>query len=295
MSNQWFYAILFLFFSFALQAQEKTDSIKPVYTYQTFKSVKIVNMHSSETIKKKTLDIRIGHKFGDLVGSGGGFKTFFGLESAADIMIGAEYGITDDIGVGISRMKGSQGLFQNMVGTFKYRFLKQKEGSGMPLTLTFLGLGTLSTQKKVEGSESIQAFEKFAHRMAYSGQIIIARKFSERFSLQLSPGLVYRNIVPFGDVNALPFLGMGLRLQISKVFGIIADTNYAFSAIRNRSNGYYPSVGVGLEMETGGHIFQVNFTNSTGIAETDYIPYTRSNWLDGGFRLSFTISRIFNM
>lgn len=279
----------------SIQAQ---DSGEDPYVYQTFKSFKMVNVTSSETIPKKTLDIRIGHKFGDIAGDLGGWQTFGGLENAADISIGAEYGITDNIGVGISRMKGSGingGLQQNMVGTFKYRFLRQKKGKGMPLTMTFYGISTMSTQKKAADSGTIQEFNSFSHRMAYSAQVIIARKFGERFSLQLSPGYVHRNIVASDESNGLVFVSAAARLQISKVFGIIADSTVPFSSLHNRSNGYYPSLGIGLEMETGGHIFQINFTNSQGIAETDYIPYTRSTWGEGQFRIAFTISRTFNL
>lgn len=274
------------------------DSGETPYVYQTFKSYKIVNMSSTETIPKRTLDIRIGHKFGDIAGEQGGWQTFGGLENAADISIGAEYGITDNIGIGITRMKGSGvngGLRQNMVGSFKYRFLRQKKGKGMPLTMTFYGLATMSTQKKAPDSGTIQEFNKLSHRMAYSAQVIIARKFGERFSLQLSPGYVHRNLVAADETNGLVFVSAAARLQISKVFGIIADSTIPFSSLHNRSNDYYPSVGVGLEMETGGHIFQINFTNSKGMAETDYIPYTRSSWGDGEFRIAFMISRTFNL
>lgn len=286
-----------LFGTFHLVAQdekETTTEQESVYTYQTFKSVKIVNMHSTETLPKRTLNIVIGHKFGDLAGRNGGLQSFFGLENAADIMIGGEYGITDNIGVGLARVKGAGALRQNFVGTFKYRFLRQKDGKGMPLTMTFVGITNYSTQKSIPG-ETIQAFTKFSHRFAHSAQLIIARKFGERFSLQVSPGYVHRNVVPFVDTNGLFYLGAAARFQISKVFGIIADANVPFSSMRTKSNGFYPAIGVGLEMETGGHIFQLNFTNATGITETDYIPYTRSNWLDGQFRLGFTISRTFNL
>jgi len=281
---------MMIWVGFSLSAQDEDP-----YVYQTFKSVKIVNMHSTETVPARVLDIRIGHKFGDLAGSAGGWQSFFGLENAADIMIGAEYGITDNIGVGLSRVKGSRGLFQNLVGTFKYRFLRQGKEGGMPLTMTFVGISNFSTQKKSDNPESIQAFENFAHRFAYSGQLIIARKFGERFSFQISPGYVHRNIVAADDTNGLVYVGAAARLQVSKVMGIIADVNVPFSDIRTTDNNYYPIIGVGLEIETGGHIFQLNFTNATGITETDYIPYTQSNWLDGQFRLGFTISRTFNL
>lgn len=294
MKNIYLCWAIMLFILTGIHAQDSEDP----YVYQTFKSYKIVNMSSTETIPKRTLDIRIGHKFGDIAGDAGGWQTFGGLENAADISIGAEYGITDNIGLGITRMKGSGingGLQQNMVGSFKYRFLRQKKEKGMPLTMTFYGVGTMSTQKKSPDSGTIQEFNKFSHRMAYSAQIIIARKFGERFSVQLSPGYVHRNIVASDESNGLVFVSAAARLQISKVFGIIADSTVPFSSLHTRANGYYPSVGVGLEMETGGHIFQINFTNSKGMAETDYIPYTNSTWGKGEFRIAFMISRTFNL
>ncbi len=293
MKNIFFFFLVLLFNVNFLQGQDESE--KKEYVYQTWKYYKIVNMHSTETLPKRTLDVRIGHKFGDLAGTAGGWQTFYGLESAADIMMGVAYGITDDIGVGISRVKGARGLFQNMVGTVKYRFLQQQTNGGIPLTMTFVGIANMSTQKKVENSTSIQAFDKFAHRMAYSAQIIIARKFGERFSFQISPGYIHRNIVEPLERNGLPYLAAASRLQISKIFGIIVDATYPFSSIRTRANNYYPSVGVGLEIETGGHVFQVNFTNSRGITETDYIPYNQSSWAKGQFRLGFTISRVFNL
>ncbi len=279
----------------ALLIQAQDDNADSPFVFQTFKSTRIVNMHSTETLPKNVLDIRIAHKFGDAAGDNGGWSNFFGLENAADVSIGAEYGITNDITIGLARVKGSQGLFQNLAGTAKYRFLKQKKEGGSPLTMTFVGLASFSTQKKVDNPEAIQFFDKFAHRLAYSGQVIIARKFGERFSMQVSPGYVHRNIVFPGDSNGIFYVAAGARLQISKVFGIIADANIPFSDIRTRDNNYYPAIGVGIEMETGGHIFQVNFTNATGLLETDYIPYTRSSWAEGQFRISFGISRHFNL
>ncbi len=274
----------------SLNAQEEV--VEKAYAFQTFKSVRMINMQSTETLPKRSLEYRIMHKFGDFAGANGGWSNFFGLENAADIGIQLEYGITDNIGISIARVKGSSTYRQNMVGTFKYRFLRQLEGGGMPVTMTFYGLANMSTSKK---SANPDLYDKFSGRLAYSGQIIIARKFNERFSFQLSSGYVHRNKVSSIDKNGLPFIGAATRVQISKVYGIIADFNYPFSKLRTAENGYYPSMGIGLEIETGGHIFQINFTNSRGLNETDYIPNTRSNWADGQFRLSFNISRLFKV
>ena len=273
------------------------------YVFQTFKDSRIVNVHSVETLPKRRLDVRIGHRFGDLLGDNGGWATFYGLENATDVMIGAEYGFTDNFTAGLYRTKGAgampqgqAGLRQLINGVFKYRLLRQKEGKGTPVTLTVLGVSSLSTAKRIEDNPDVlRSFPDFSHRMAFTGQLLIARKFSDGLSLLIAPGYTHRNLVPFEDENGLFSMGAGARVQLSRVFGIIADITVPFSSRRTSDNGFYPAVGLGLEIDTGGHLFQVNFTNATGIMETDYIPYTTSNWLDGEFRLGFTISRVFNL
>ena len=286
---------LVLFICHSMKAQD--------YIYQTFKDSRIVNVQSVETLTKRRLDVRIGHRFGDLLGDNGGWATFYGLENATDVMIGAEYGFTDNFTAGLYRTKGAgampqgqAGLRQLINGVFKYRLLRQKEGKGTPVTLTVLGVSSLSTAKRIEDNPDVlRSFPDFSHRMAFTGQLLIARKFSDGLSLLIAPGYTHRNLVPFEDENGLFSMGAGARIQLSRVFGIITDVTVPFSSRRNTDNGFYPAVGLGLEIDTGGHLFQINFTNATGIMETDYIPYTTSSWLDGEFRLGFTISRVFNL
>jgi len=282
----------------SLSAQEKA------YTHTTFKDRRVINTQSVETLGKRRLDVRISHRFGDFAGDNGGWPTLYGLENASDILIGAEYGLTNSIDVGLFRTKGAgampdgtSGLRQLINGTAKWRIFRQTADGSMPFTITAVGLATLSTAKKAESNESsLNSFPTFAHRMAYNGQLLIARKFSPGFSLQLGPGYTYRNLVPFGDENGIFSLSGAARIQLTKVFGIVADVTVPFSERRlDNEQGFYIPWGIGLEIETGGHVFQVNFTNATAIMETDYIPYTTADWGDGAFRLGFTISRIFNL
>ncbi len=272
-----------------LSAQEDNE------TFETFKDTRVINTHSVETLHSGKLDIRIGHRFGDLVGSSGGWQTFYGLENAADIMIGGEYGISRTLTIGLNRTKGSGPLKRLVNGIVKYKILKQKKDNSMPFTVTLLGVTSASTMAKSTNPEVLNFFESFSHRFIYTGQILIARKFSDNFSLQLIPSYTHRNIVGFNDENGLISLGFASRIQLNKVFGIIIDGTFPFSDLRTSDNGYYPAIGIGLEIDTGGHLFQLNFTNATGISETDYIPNTFSNWGDGEFRLGFTISRTFNL
>ena len=259
---------------------------------RTFKDTRIINTHSTEGLAKRKLDIRIGHRFGDLKD---GWETLYGLENAADVLIGADYGITNKLMVGLNRTKGGGPLTALINTTVKYKLLGQKAGGGSPLSLSLLFVNTISTLKKVDNPESLAYFEKFQHRMSYTFQALIARKFADALSFQLTPAYTYRNLVNYDDSNGMFSLGIAMRVQITKVLGLIADAAIPFSALRNAENGYYFPLGVGLEIDTGGHIFQINLTNARGMVATDYLPYTKSNWLDGEFRLGFTISRTFNL
>jgi len=286
---------LILIWTFLFFISLQSNAQDPVY--QTFKDTRVINSHSGETLPKRKLDIRISHRFGDLAGDAGGWQSFYGLENAADVLIGAEYGVTDNFMIGINRTKGGnvEGLGRLVNGIAKYRVLRQKMDGSIPLTLTGVFVSSISTMPSNDNPDAINNFAKFSHRLSYTAQLIAARKFSNSFSLQIMPGITHRNIVPSNDENNIITLGVATRIQLTRVIGFIADVTVPFSDLRTSENDYYVPIGVGFEFDTGGHVFQVNFTNSTGLIENDYIPYTRSNWGDGEFRLGFTISRRFNL
>lgn len=275
------------------------------YVYRTFKDSRVVNIHSTETLPKGRLDIRISHRFGDLAGDNGGFATFYGLETASDVSIGGEYGFSDRLTIGLYRAKGAgvsvegfPGLRQLLNGLGKLRLTQQGENGGAPISATLMGLISLSTQEKLEGAgneAAIASFPDFKHRMASHVQLILARKFSDGFSLQVSPGYTHRNLVPFEDKNGMFSISAGGRVQVTRTLGILADVAMPLIETRTSGSGYFPAVGLGFEFETSGHIFQVNLTNATALMETDFIPYTTSDWTEGEFRIGFTISRWFNL
>ncbi len=274
----------------AQESEQKDDT--PVY--RTFKSTYLINSRTIETLPARKMEFQIGHRFGDI---NGGWETLYGIENAADILIGIDYGITDRLMAGLYRTKGGGPLRALMHGTMKYKILAQTEGQekNMPLTLSVAGIATMSSQKKSGIPNTLTEFDKFAHRMSYGLQIIAARKFGDRFALQIAPSWVHRNLVPFGDQNDLFSISYGARIQMTRTLGLILDGTIPFDDYRSANNGFYPAMGIGLEIDTGGHVFQVNFTNATGITETDFIPYTQKNWLDGEFRFGFKISRWFNL
>lgn len=257
------------------------------FVRRTFKDTRVINTHSVETIQKRKMDLRIGHRFGDLKG---GWNTFYGLETAQDVMIGVDYGVTDDLNVGLHRTKGAGPLTQLINTSAKYRVLKQSD-TGSPVSATALGIWTISTMRKDASSEFVlNNFRKFSHRFVLGGQILVARKFSDKLSLQTIYSYVHRNVVAFDEQNATLSLGGAVRFQLTKVMGIIADATVPFGDTTAK-----PAIGLGLEIDTGGHVFQINFTNARGISETDYIPNNQATWGDGQVRLGFTVSRVFNL
>ncbi len=281
--------VVFLFLiGITVQAQETI--------HLTFKDTRVINTHSTEMLRSGQMDIRIGHRFGDFAGAQGGWKNFYGLENASDILTGVELGLSDNLMLGINRTKGAGPLKQNVQGFSKIRLITQEVEGSQPFNLALLAAMTYSTMEKSRNEGTINFFENRAHRMSYHLSFIISRKFSPYFSAQFNGAWTYRNIVFAGDKNDLVSVGFAAKYQWTKSIGLIVDGTLPISEYRTAENGYYPILGVGFEWDTGGgHVFQLNLTNSTGIIETDYIPNTTSNWAEGQFRLGFTISRRFKV
>jgi hypothetical protein len=276
---------------------KKSKSNEPVYA--TFKSTRIVNANSNETIKKHEMDFIISHRFGDAAGKYGGIKTFFGTDNASDIRIAFSYGITDRLTFGLARYKGATAVRQLYETSMKYKLLEQTQDNQMPIGVTLYGNAVVSTMISNVNIKVPDHFDTFADRWSFLGQAIISRKFSSKLSLALIPTYVHYNRVMYGDANDTYAVGVGGRLKLSKRFGIIADY---FLVIRKNGiadyfsqNGLplYNPLGIGIEMETGGHVFQMIFTNSTALLENQYIPYTATSWQKGQFRWGFSFSRTF--
>ena len=270
-------------------AMENTETPKTKVA-ATFKTTKLINAHTNETVHKRTLDFRIGHRFGN-VGkeSNGGVHTLYGLDASTDIRIAFEYGITDRLMVGISRCK----RLENIEGLIKFRALEQTTDNKMPLAVTLFANAAITPERDPEG-----IYPKTTDRMSYTFQTIITRKFSDRFSFELLPTLVHRNYIFIPtDKNDLLAIGIGGRVKITKSFCVIADYFYNFGEAReiDNPNGFFNPLGFGIELETGGHVFTIMFTNAAGIIENDFIPNTTDTWEKGGFKFSFNISRNFRL
>jgi hypothetical protein len=141
----------------------------------------------------------------------------------------------------------------------------------------------------------------FAHRMVYTSQLLIARKWNWRLSTELIGSYNHRNFVKaysFNgnlETNDIVSVGGALRFKLTKRFGIVMDYFHSFSAYRNGNDGYADPFGIGCEIETGGHVFTINFTNASAIIENDFIPNTTDRWSKGGYKFGFNISRVFTI
>lgn len=260
---------------------------------ETFSGIKIINSHSTKTLKKREFSYVIEHRFGDAAGENGGVQTGFGFDNAADIRFGGYFGLSDKWMVGFGRSKGAGNPHRSLLDVnTKYRFLEQTKDNKMPVSMAFVGSANITYMKAAEDITLVSSFPKFTHRMSYSSQVVITRKFGTRLSMALTPTYVHRNYVRFDDVNGLFALGGAINLKITKKIGIIAEYFHAFSDAEGRIDNKN-SLGLAMEWITNGHVFCFNFTNARGIGEVQYIPSTTSDWLEGQFRFGFSISRVF--
>lgn len=280
-------AVFAVLATFTLSAQTEV--------YQTFASTRIINGHSNETLKKRELEFRIEHRFGDMAGEFGGVQNWFGFDNASDIRFAFEYGITDRLMIGLGRNKGSGQPYRSLVDGFaKYKILAQTEDNSMPVSLAVIGsaFGTYMTSNP--DISSVTHFEKFAHRMTYSTQLVLTHKIGSRISLAILPTYLHRNYVDLEDQNGLLSVGGAFNLKLTKNIGIITEYFQNFNQ-KDLRDGYKNSLGFAFEWITNGHNFHINLTNSRGFTEAQYIPYTTANWLDGEFRLGFSIARTFKI
>jgi opacity protein-like surface antigen len=248
----------------------------------TFKSTRLINGHTVETPGEGTLVFLFSHNFGTL---NQGFSTLFGFDNA-QVRIALEYGLSDRLEVGLGRSS----LDKTLDGFLKYRALRQSTGlHAMPVSLTLLASTTVATQSYIDNFDRTLGL-----RTAYTYQALLARKFSPKLSLQLMPTFIHRNLVTRkGENNDVVALGAGGRYKLTKRFSVNAEYHYLLSQFtaRHQSN----SVGLGVDIETGGHIFQLHISNSPGMVEKQFIAETDKTFLSGNLYYGFIVSRNFTV
>ena len=274
---------------FVLSAQDDLLSllgdVEPVTEYASaaFKANRVINLHSIESTAGGVLDVKISHRFGFV---NGGASELFGLDQAS-IRIGADYGINNRFTVGFGRSSYEK----TYDGFLKYKFLRQSSGAKvMPITASFLATTAIKTIPFANPDRK----NYLSSKMYYTFQLLVGRKFSDGFSLQLSPTLLHRNLVRTkAESNDVLAMGVAVRQKLTKRVAINAE--YVYVLPNQLADGYRNSLSIGFDIETGGHVFQLHFTNSTSMIEKGYIAETIGDWRNGGVHFGFNVSRVFTV
>jgi len=267
-----------------LKELEQSQKPETEYASASFKGTRLVNGQTIETKGKGALEFIFAHRFGPM---NGGIYELFGLDQAY-VRLGLEYGLTDRLGVGMGR----NSVDKTIDGYLRYKMLRQSTGAkNMPVTITAFGNAAIKTSPKKEDATFDITLED---RMSYTGQLLIARKFSSLLTLQLMPTFVHKNTVDKTiEENDVFALGMGGRIKVSRSIALTSEYYYRFDVEDN--NPYYNSLGFGIDIETGGHVFQLVMTNSRGLTERAFITETTGQFFDGDIHLGFNVTRTFQL
>lgn len=275
--------MLLLLSTSALFAQED-DLLKQIDTLTTnsdfvppaFKGLQIVTAQSTKLAAKGDLYFVVAHRFGDV---SEGFDNFFGLDDAAT-KIGFIYGLSDNLSLSLSR----ETFMKTYEGAIKYRIIKQSE----KFPVEVVGYHTVTLNSELD-KDDFQKLE-FSNRISYLSQLLISRRFSESFSLQLSPSYVHKNLyMPNTDEKDQMLAGFGGRYKISKRVSINAEYFVNFS----ESDVYKNPASLGVDIETGGHVFQLLFSNSQVNSDIGYLTNATGDWGKGNIYFGFNLYRVF--
>ena len=281
-------AFLFLI-PIGLQAQDdlmdlldKEDDKIRNYTMSTFEGTRIINGHSIETRGKKELEFMITHRFGTV---NDGLYDLFGLDEA-NIRLALEYGITDDLEIGIGRSS----FEKTYDGFIKWKFIKQQSGlKNIPVSVTAFGSTAINTLRYPS-----EMMVEFDDRLSYVAEILIARKFGQKFALQLMPVWVHINTVPENaDPNDIGALGIASKYKITPSVSLTFEYYYRFNQWESIQS--FNPIGFGVDIETGGHVFQLHITNSRTTFERAFLTQTTDDFWNGDIRFGFNISRTFQL
>ncbi len=292
--------LTFLFSVIATMAHAQADSLmdmlnsgtsgsKKEYVSATFKATRIINGSSVENLGAGVLDFRISHRFGRL---DQGAENFFGLDNATT-RIGLDYGITSWLMVGL----GHSTLNKEDDGSLKLKLLRQQK-HGMPISLSYAGSISVQTTKAPTLPAGDSSKWYFSNRLCYTNQLLIARKFSDRLSLQLMPTIVHYNLVDSSKFSNNTFaIGIGGRFKVSNRVAITCEYYYRATNADLLYAGQqtFDALSIGVDIETGGHVFQLMLTNSQGLTDRTFIGQTTESWDKGALHFGFNISRVFTV
>lgn len=249
------------------------------YEIAAFKGLKIVNFESTKMVSKKQLFFVVSHRFGSIKT---GIEDFFGLDQAVT-RLNFIYGISDGINIGISRSS-----FQKTYeGSLKLRLLRQRAG-GSPFTVVLFSNVLMDTSLEEEVLPGL----KFENRLSYSTQALISKKLNKNLSLQLAPTFFHDNLVAFdGQENSQYAIGIGGRHKLTKRWSINID--YGLHLNRAANSPFKNPLSIGFDLETGGHVFQLHFTNAQPMNTNTFLGQATGDWGNGDIFFGFNLSRVF--
>lgn len=277
--------LLFLSMFITGFAFAQDDLLKDIDTIQAktpdteqpaFKALQIVTGQSTKLPAKNEWYIVVAHRFGDV---SKGFKDFFGLDDAST-KLGVIYGITDGISVSLSRETN----LKTFEGAVKYKLVKQSEN--FPVDIAGYNVMAVNTDLSKDNYPHLQ----FGDRLSYLTQALISRRFSDKFSLQLTPSYVHKNLYePLIEDKNQFLTGLGGRYKISKRISINAEYFVNF----DNHSFYKNPLSLGMDIETGGHVFQLLFTNSQLNSDIGYLTNVAGKWEKGQIFFGFNLYRVF--
>jgi len=267
-----------------LKELEQSEKSETDYAFQTFKGTRLVNGHSVETKPRGTLEFIFAHRFGPLAGK---MYELFGLDDA-QVRLGLDYGITDNLSVSIGR----NSFDKTMDGYVKYKLIRQsKGGRSFPVTVTaLLGMGNTPLYHPDLEPDNFE----YIDRLSYVSQLLIARKFTPNFSFQIMPTLVHRNAVDLDEgKNDQAAIGVGGRIKLTKSVALTSEYYYRINPV-NYDRIKNP-IGFGIDIETGGHVFQLVMTTTRELTERAFITETEGEFKDWNFQFGFNVTRTFQL
>lgn len=266
-----------------------------------FFSPRLINANTVYMMRKGMLQFKVTHHFNDIAGDFGGIKNFFGLDDALDIRIGFQYGLSDRVNIMVARYKGETQVQRMYELGLKWLALQQIENDpSHPLSLALYGNAVVATMRSGTNPAQENFVQGFSDRLSFMSQLMLAKKMG-RLTLQLNPTLVHRNnALPYDEKTVFAMGGAG-RVHLGGRYSLLLDYFHSFhgqssvDSFASRGIKFRDVLGVGFEILTDGHVFQLNFTNATDILENRFVPRTIRSWGKGQFRWGFTIARDFDL
>ena len=280
------YVILCVFFAVTtlhsqddlLEEIDKSDSLRQAEA--AFKGLKIVNFESTKLLNKREFYFIVAHRFGSIKN---GLDDFFGLDFA-NTRLHFLYGVSDGFNIAISR----NSFNKTYDSSLKYRFITQDRD----VPVTVVGYSQLAFNTLIDENLLLRPVD-FDERISVTQQVLISRKINENLSLQLMPTYFYEGYVDYAPQDQSQFaLGIGGRYKLGKRWSLNID--YGWHLNRADGSPFVNPLSIGVDIETGGHVFQLHFTNAQPTFESGFLGNAVGDWGEGDIYFGFNLSRVFN-